>query len=475
MKTFYWHDYETWGINPRTDRAAQFAGMRTDENFNPIGKPLVIYSKPADDFLPEPAACMVTGLSPQLVTKEGMPEADFFKAIHKELAEPGTCTLGYNSIRFDDEFSRYGFYRNFIDPYAREWQNSNSRWDLIDLVRLMHALRPEGINWPKNEDGTTSFRLERLTAENGIAHEGAHDALSDVQATIELAKLVKEKQPRLFDYTFNNRDKNKLAALLDVSKMRPVVHISSRYPARLGCIAVVIPIAKDRRNKNGIIVYDLREDPSDMLSMSVEEIKRLVFTSADDLKENEKRIPLKMIHLNKSPIIAPLNTLNHEVREKWNLNNEENEAVYRNAIYANTDLSAKLEEVFSSSDFEKSIDPDQTLYDGFISSNDRKIAASILATEPQELHLLTPQFNDKKFQELLFRYRARNWPELLSVEDKNKWDLYRKNRILEQETGISLSQYRKELALYSIDLSLTDKKRKLVNELLDWPEAIKLD
>ena len=202
-QSFYWHDYETWGIDPRRDRAVQFAGIRTDLDFNPIDQPLVIYAKPADDFLPHPQACMVTGITPQLALEEGVPEAEFFDRINQELARPGTCGLGYNSIRFDDEFTRYGLYRNFLDPYAREWKNGNSRWDIIDMVRLTRALRPEGIEWPENEEGVTSFRLELLTAANGIAHEGAHDALVDVQATIALARLVKERQPKLFDFVFN--------------------------------------------------------------------------------------------------------------------------------------------------------------------------------------------------------------------------------------------------------------------------------
>lgn len=146
--SFYWHDYETWGTDPRRDRAVQFAGLRTDLDFNPIGRPLMVYAKPADDMLPQPGACLVTGITPQHARKEGVCEADFFRAVHDELSRPGTCALGYNSIRFDDEFTRYGLYRNFYDPYAREWQNGNSRWDIIDTVRLMRALRRKGSTGP---------------------------------------------------------------------------------------------------------------------------------------------------------------------------------------------------------------------------------------------------------------------------------------------------------------------------------------
>ncbi|MBT3411535.1 MAG: exodeoxyribonuclease I, partial [Halieaceae bacterium] len=204
--TFYWHDYETFGADPSRDRPVQFAGLRTDADLNPIGEPLVIYSRPANDFLPHPQACLVTGITPQKALAEGLPEAEFIRLIHAELAAPGTCGVGYNSLRFDDEVSRYTLYRNFYDPYGREWQNGNSRWDIIDMVRACYALRPEGIEWPLREDGQPSFRLEALTAANGIAHEAAHDALSDVHATIAMARLIKTKQPRLYDYVLKHRD-----------------------------------------------------------------------------------------------------------------------------------------------------------------------------------------------------------------------------------------------------------------------------
>jgi exodeoxyribonuclease-1 len=211
--SFYWHDYETFGVDPSRDRPSQFAGLRTDQDLNPIGEPLVIYCQPQKDILPSPAACLITGITPQLALEKGLPEPTFIDLIHRELSQPMTCGVGYNSIRFDDEVSRYCLYRNFYDPYQREWKNGNSRWDILDMLRLMRALRPEGIEWADHEPGRPSFKLEHLTAANNIAHEAAHDALSDVTATIAMAKLVKQKQPRLFDYVVNNRSKKVVKCL----------------------------------------------------------------------------------------------------------------------------------------------------------------------------------------------------------------------------------------------------------------------
>ncbi|MGL4994969.1 MAG: exodeoxyribonuclease I, partial [Deefgea sp.] len=181
--TFFWHDYETFGAVPRLDRPSQFAGIRTDGELNEIGEPLMIYCQPANDFLPDPFACLLTGITPQTCLEKGVPENQFANQIERELATPGTIGVGYNTIRFDDEVTRYLFWRNLMDPYAREWQNDCSRWDLLDVVRATYALRPAGIEWPINEEGKVSFKLEMLSAANGLVHEAAHDALSDVRAT----------------------------------------------------------------------------------------------------------------------------------------------------------------------------------------------------------------------------------------------------------------------------------------------------
>ncbi|WP_456413494.1 exodeoxyribonuclease I [Thiolapillus sp.] len=473
--SFYWHDYETWGTDPRKDRAVQFAGLRTDLDFNPIGAPLMVYAAPADDMLPQPAACMVTGITPQAAREKGVCEAEFFRLIQEELSRPGTCALGYNSIRFDDEFTRYGLYRNFYDPYAREWQNGNSRWDIIDMVRLTHALRPEGINWPQDEHGVTSFRLELLTAANGIEHEGAHDALADVRATIAMAKLVKDKQPRLFDYLFNNRDKRKLAQQLNLRDQQPVVHASAKYPARLGCIAVVVPVAQHPTNRNGIIVYDLRIDPQPLFDLSAEQIREKLYTPSSELAQGEQRIPLKVIRVNHAPVVVPLNTLGSAAREQWELD-PEREQRHLQAIRNAPELQKKLQEVFTGEHFEECTDPDQNLYAGFLSNNDRRLCDQVLRCSPEALASFHPAFEDDRLPELLFRYRARNWPQTLDAAEQQRWEEYRRYRLTDPRGGASivLEEYRRQLSRMAVDAELTAAQRKLVDALLDWPEAIGL-
>ena len=309
MSSFYWYDLETFGISPQLDRIAQFAGIRTDLDLNPIGQADMFYCRPAADMIADPEACLITGITPQECQKKGIIEKDFIEKINTIFTEPQSCVVGYNSIRFDDEFIRYGNYRNLIDPYMREWANGNSRWDLIDLVRACYALRPNGINWPMHEQGKPSFKLTDLTEANSMQHESAHDALSDVQATIQIAKLIKVKQPKLFDFCLKLRDKRYVKSLLNWQLLKPIVHVSSKIPATRGCLAIMLPLAIHPTNPNGIICYDLAHDPEDLFTLDIEDIRDRIFTPQNELPEDCSRIPLKTIHVNKSPIVAPLSVL----------------------------------------------------------------------------------------------------------------------------------------------------------------------
>ncbi|MEW8428504.1 MAG: exodeoxyribonuclease I [gamma proteobacterium symbiont of Ctena orbiculata] len=472
--SFYWHDYETWGADPRRDRPSQFAGVRTDGQLNPIGDPLVIYCRPSDDMLPQPEACLVTGISPQKASREGLIEAEFINRIHQELAKPETCGVGYNTIRFDDEVTRNTLYRNFYDPYAREWQNGSSRWDIIDMVRLTHALRPEGIEWPQNEEGVTSFRLEVLSAANNISHESAHDALSDVHATIGLARLIRERQPKLYDYLFRSRKKNTIADRLNLQRREAVLHVSSMYSAARGCIAMVVPLAKHPTNPNGVIVYDLRYDPAPLLELSEEEIHERLFTPAAALPEGVERIPLKTVHINKCPVVVPLSTLTDAAAKRWHIDVEQGEG-YRRQLLAVPGLSKKIRSVHQKVQFDPVTDPDQALYSGgFFTRDDRKRMDQIIATDPASLAHFPLVFDDGRLPEMLFRYRARNWPELLSEEEQQRWLEYRKARLLDADGGgsITLGEYLAKLDSLETDQQLDVDRQALIAQLLAWAEQI---
>lgn len=477
IRSFYWHDYETFGVDPVHDRPAQFAGVRTDPDLNIIEDPMVIYCKPADDYLPSPEACLITGITPQKAREEGYPEAEFIARINEAFSQPGTCVVGYNNLRFDDEVTRHTLYRNLRDPYAREWKNGNSRWDIIDMVRLCYALRPEGIVWPRKEDGSPSFRLEELTVANGIEHESAHDAMSDVMATIAVARLIREKQPKLFDFVLQHKDKASARRMLDTATMKPVFHVSAKYPARRGCCALVAPVAEHPENRNLVIVYDLREDPEELIHASVDEIRERVFTSQAQLGEEKTRFPLKGVQLNKCPVLAPaamLSTLSRERLAELELDGDvlrANLARLRSA----PDLPAKVAEAFSR-DFGDSdlTDPDEQLYSGgFISDSDRQKLDWLLAQPVETLGEQEVTFRDSRLPELLFRYRARNYPSTLSPEEAERWERFRAQRLMRPKAGWrSLVDYGRELQRLAADPSLPPEKRHILEELHLYGESL---
>ncbi len=465
--TLYWHDYETFGTDPRRDRPAQFAGIRTDQELNVISDPLVIYCKPANDMLPQPEACLVTGITPQKALKEGVCEADFIKQIHQEFSNPATCVVGYNNIRFDDEVTRNALYRNFFDPYSREWKHGNSRWDIIDMVRLTRALRPEGLEWPNDKDGKPSFRLDQLTIANGIMHDAAHDALSDVYASIALARLIKQKQPRLYQYSFQQRGKLAVSGLLNIGAFSPVLHVSGKYSAKQGCIAMVVPLAQHPTNKNGVIVYNLSIDPTPLLELSSNEIRELLYVRTQDLPEGVDRMPLKIVHINKCPVIVPINTMTQENGKRLGIDLD---LCYRHLerIKNALGLAAKIQETFIDQYKANDTDPDLMLYSGgFFSDSDRAVIEQIRLLSSSDLSQIKPVFQDRRLAEMLFRYRARNYPKSLAVEETERWEKYRQLRLTKAGEGGSIvyDEFKAQIAKLRQNSELIQVKRDILTDV----------
>lgn len=426
--TFFWHDYETSGADPMRDRPLQFAGIRTDMDFRPVDEPVMLYCKPATDSLPHPQATLITGITPQQAERDGVIEAEFAAAVNEQLGAPGTCGTGYNSLRFDDNVTRHLLYRNFHDPYAREWQNGNSRWDLIDLARMCHALRPDGIAWPEREDGAPSFRLEDLATANHLEQKRAHDALSDVEATIALARLLRERQPRLWDWYFGLRRKQAVFGLFDVAGMTPLLHVSSRYPASRGCLSMIVPLAMHPTRRTEVIVANLDADPDDLIRLDAEAIADRLFTPAADLPEGVQRIGLRTVHVNRSPALAPLSVLKHTDTARIGLDVQQC-LDHAERLRQADGLAAKACEVYAAAtDLPPAADPELALYGGFLPDADKPLLERVRATPPEQLGDDVP-FRDLRYPELLFRYRARNWPHTLDAAEIRRWEDFRRGRL----------------------------------------------
>jgi exodeoxyribonuclease-1 len=422
--TFLWYDYETFGVNPRADRPAQFAAIRTDLNFNVIGEPMMWYCQTALDTVPQVGACLVTGILPQECDDKGLPEAEFAARIQAEFARAGTIGVGYNSLKFDSEVTRFLLWRNLLEPYDHEWKNDCARWDILPLVRAVYALKPHALNWIYKEDGTVSLKLTDLSAANGLSHEKAHDALSDVEATIALAKLIQEKEPKLFEFYLNLRKKSAVYEQLTLLKPAPVLHASGMFGASKGYLRAVYPLAQHPTNTNEIIVWDLNENPDILRELSAEEVRLRLFTRQDDLPEGVTRLPIKTIHINQAPfVVKNFKVLSPERAAQLGMDLDR-VAQHTQAAYELPNLAPLWAKVFDRTNYfaEKTeAEPAETaLYAGFLPDADKQKAHGLRLRTLSSL----PPFSDARMADLALFYAAKSQPDLLNEAQKNKWQAH---------------------------------------------------
>jgi exodeoxyribonuclease-1 len=442
----------------------QFAGQRTDMDLNPIGEPYNVLVRLNDDTLPSPDALMVTGISPQKTLDEGYTEAEFARLLMEEVFTEGTITVGFNNIRFDDEFIRHLLWRNFYDPYEWAWRDGRSRWDLLDVTRMTRALRPEGIEWPFI-DGKAVNKLELLTQLNGIDHFKAHDALSDVEALIAVTKLIRDKQPQLYEYLLKMRDKNEVKRLVNVNDKQPFVYVSGRYDAEFNKATVAFPLAP---GPNGsVLAYDLRYDPTECAKLSAKELREKIYATWDERQEdNFLKVHVKEIHLNKVPAVAPLGVL--EQADGWKKVSLDLETVekHKAALLAVPHFAENIRSAFENKpEFKRSPDPEAQLYDGFLADRDRLRVETVRNADEKALADYHPDFMDERLVPLLLHYKARNYPRSLSESEVTEWDAWRAKRLQTQ-----LPYFMK--ALNRLAGSGDETKQFILQELQLWAESI---
>lgn len=464
--TFFFYDLETSGLSARKDRIMQFAGQRTDNELNPIGEPVNVLVALNDDTLPDPDAIMVTGITPQKTLEEGYTEAQFAHMLITDIFTPDTIVVGYNSVRFDDEFIRHLLWRNFIDPYEWSWKEGRSRWDILDVVRMTRALRPEGIEWPVDAEGKAVNKLEPIAKINHISHENAHDALSDVNALIDVTRLIRNKQPQLFEYLLKLRDKKEVQKLINLDDKQPFVYTSGRFDNQFEKTTVSFPIAP--APNNNVLVYDLRDDPTQFMSLTEDELAAKLFAPWEERsKEGFVRLPVKILQYNRCPAVAPLGVL--ESGDGWKRIGLDIATVeaHKKILLSHPDFAERLRSVFERTrEYAASSDPDAQLYDGFLADRDRLRVEAVRVANDKDLVDLHPDFSDERLPALLLHYKARNFPKSLSEDEVGLWEAWRAERINE-----ALPKYL--AALEKISTSTTDNEKQfLVQELQLWAESV---
>ena len=465
-QTFFFYDLETSGLSARQDRIMQFAGQRTDMNLEPIGEPYNVLVALNDDTLPSPDALMVTGITPQKTVDEGYTEAQFARMLSEEIFTPDTIAVGFNNVRFDDEFIRHLLWRNFYDPYEWSWKDGRSRWDLLDVVRLTRALRPEGIEWPFDDKGEPTNRLELITQANGIAHENAHDALADVTALIDVTKLVKDKQPQLYEYLLKMRDKKQVQTLVNLDDKKPFVYASGRYDKEFAKTTVAFPLSSGRHG--AVIVYDLRYDPTPFVDLSADDLAAKIFATWEQRQaEDFVSLPVKELQYNRCPAVAPLGVL--EQGDGWQKISLDAKTVqkHQNILLSHPDFAEKLRGIFENKPaFKKMPDPEAQLYDGFLNDRDRIRVEAVRNADERELADFHPEFQDERLVPLLLHYKARNFPRTLSQDELQQWESWRTQHLQAQ-----LPQFMASLQRLAPTANDNDRQFTL-QELQLWAESV---
>ena len=471
--SFYWHDYETFGSDPSRDRPVQFAGLRTDLELNVISEPLVVFCQPARDVLPQPQACLVHGITPQQALREGVCEAEFTALIHQQLALPGTCGVGYNNIDFDDEVTRHILYRNFYDPYEREYKHGNSRWDIINLLRLAQALRPESLVWPRRADGHPSFRLEDLAPANGIEHQ-AHDASADTRATLALARLLRQRQPRMFDYVLAQRNRSAVLKQLDISAMKPVLHVSPKFGAARSNIGLVAPVARHPDNRNEIICVDLSRDPTELADLSAARIGERLFCPRAELAAGTERPAIKNIRINRCPVVVTPRLLDDAAAERLNIDLAA-QRDHATRLKTLPGLADKLQQVHAGRQFPSPRHPDQMLYSGsFFGPADSRARDWVRSANPDQLREEPPGFADPRLPDMLFYYRARNYPRSLTEAEQVRWEEVRYQYLTDPAAGagLCLEEYLAIIEQLQREPASTPGDRDVLNALQDYSDLL---
>lgn len=461
--SFFFYDLETSGLNARLQRVMQFAGQRTDIDLQPIGEPVNVLVRLSDDILPDPFAITVTGITPQSTLADGLSEPEFARLLSEEVFTPGTIAVGYNNIRFDDEFIRHTLWRNFYDPYEWAWSDDRGRWDMLDVVRMTRALRPDGIEWPVDTKGKSVNKLELLARANALVHTKAHDALSDVEALIALTRLLKDKQMKLFEYLFSMRSKNEVAKLVNLENPQPFVYASGRYGSDHDFTTVAFPLSIGSK-PGSVLVYDLRYDPTGFFGATPQALATVLSADRDTRsQEGFTPLPVKELSYNKCPAVAPLGVLDAASQERLQLSLDEVKT-HMNQLIANSAFAGAVRTAFEMREpYAPAVDVEAQLYDGFIPDKDKVKCQAVRSANARELADFHPEFTDERLSELLLRYKARWFSGSLSESERTAWESYRAAKL-----SSNLPAYLEALSKLATNADDT----YLMEELQLWAESI---
>ncbi len=418
--SFIFFDTETTGLNAAFDQIVQFAAIKTDNELNETDR-FELRSRIDPNVVPDVQAMLANGLSIEALTDQNLStHYQMIRDLNARLVSWSPAIfLGYNSIRFDEEFLRHALYRTLHSPYLTSL-HGNARNDVMSLALACSASGDNALRVPLKDSGDPSFRLHDLSAANGISILNAHDALSDTQATLELCRLVKDLNPELWRRFV--RFSNKASVADFVASDEPFLLTESFANKAYHIPVVFVAIEPDR--PNNMLCCSLTELPGDLASMSDEQLAA---------KLKSLPCPIRRVRTNAGPTMMPLWEAPEELFGGLSCEDLEDRATQ---IVEDESLKARLTDIFceARSEYPEPTHVEEMLYTKFSSWNDATLCNRFHAAPWGERPRTAQGFEDDRLKELALRLCYFECRSSLPTEEAQKMDIELAHRLVSSDT-----------------------------------------
>ena len=441
MSNFIFYDFETTGLSHKYDQVLQFAAIVTDESFQELQDSSIdIRCNLMPHIVPSPKALAITNVRPTILSNQELSHREFMHTIETWSAQwRPAIFLGYNSIGFDENMMRQGLYQSLHGPYLTN-TNGNARGDIMRLAHAAYLFDENSLQIPMSSKGKPVFKLGALAKENDIDFDDneAHDALYDVRKTIELASLIKQKVPNIWDAMIKNANKRYAIDLIQSQDIFASGETFFNVPYRwlMTCCGV------NAGNSAQLGVFDLSYSPEDYLDLSVEKL-------IDVLNASPKII--RSVRTNAQPFSLPIKYASEDYWKHIDVTIEE--ATERAQTIKNRPEFQKRVGEALANRFEVeelSLHVEENIYGGFPSGSDKMLMSKFHDVSPEERALLIDQFEDARYKQIARRLVYFETPEKLPEKTKTEMDAWRIERITsnadeEKAPWRTLSEAREEL------------------------------
>lgn len=461
---YLFYDYETSGRSEKFDQVFQFAAIETDENFNQLSQPIEFFCRPRRDVLPSPHAIKVNQIDISELNSKGLSEFEFSKKVADTLTGSGNqCIVGYNSKNFDNEFTRYLLYRNFQDPYAWSYLNGNSCLDIFDIICLGYSIDRLIDIQVNSGDGNDSLKLENLARWNGLDHDDAHNAVSDVYATIQLAKLVNERCPKLFKHALSLRNVNTTREIVNAQTGFFRSSVFNGYERRF--LSLHTRICDHPTINNSVICWNLLNDPLPILDLGAEEIRRQMYSKKE---YRTIGVGFDSLRLNKSPMVVSFSEAEKNLVAEHGTCLRNLESVQRNM----NSLTVLARDVFTS--IMPEVDPDADLYAGDYFGETRMDAAMCNAVRSDPLTVNDLAFRSIRLHRLFRRLKARNFFDQLTDPERDQFLSYcsEKFACADNSPWLTKSVFDREMKEVLADINLSKRQKECLTVLGNYADEV---